>query len=181
MNRRIAAAVALAAALPLGGCFDKEIAERNPLGIFMRVLAGDFVIAYAKASKVETELEVDIVADVGGLDGTYSITLDNPEGGTFGTFSGTGVVKRGRFVKIVDTGSPELLATVEAIVETTIGQDVTIEKAKGKVSAFQTPGGVEAVFKAKITFSGFTVGGELDGVKIRGGKILAGETYGGDV
>jgi hypothetical protein len=181
MNRRVAAAVALAAALPLAGCFDKEIEERNPLGMFMRFIAGDFQIAFAKVTKVETTLEVDIIADVGGLDGTYTITLDNPEGGTFGTFTGTGVVKRGRFVKIVEKDSPELLAAVEALVEATVGHDVTIEKAKAKVSAFQTPGGVEAVFKGKITFSGVVVGGEFDGVKIRGGKITAGETYGGDV
>jgi hypothetical protein len=177
MDRRYVAALGLLSAVPLGGCDPRELFTMSPLAIEMRIAEGGFY-NYAKATPFEATLDVEIGAVVGGVDGTYTVTLDDPEGGTFGTFTGTGVVKRGRFVTIKAKDTPELLATVEALVEAAHGQDITLTKAKATVKANQSIGGVDPTFKAKITFAGTMTG---SGDKIKAGKIFAGHTFDQDL
>ncbi len=179
MSHRVSRLVLVAAAaLPLAGCFPREIAAGNPLGFFMRLLGGGGLKAKLPVTIVDTTVDVDIVASVGGLSGTYDVTLNDPTGGTFGAFSGTTEIKRGRYIVISDPGSPELMSTVAAIASKALGGDgVTIVTVKGKVSAYQTPGGVDAIFKAKIKFTGIVTSGPNVGAIIKGGKITASGDY----
>jgi hypothetical protein len=174
MDRRVVAALGLFAAVPLGGCDPKALLAMSPLEIEMKIADGDFYPYKGKATKTETTLDCEIDAEVGGLDGTYTITLNNPEGGTFGSFTGTAVVKKGRIATVVAKDTPELMDAVEAMVFAATGESITVEKAKAKVKGSQVTGGIEPTYKAKITFSGVTTG---SGNKVRGGKILGGQTF----
>lgn len=156
--------------LPLGGCIPREIYQRNPLGALMRLLSGNISPYKAKVlSTVETTVDVDITASVGGLDGTYDITLDDPDGGTFGNFTGTATVKRGRFVSVKADEGEALFSAVAGIVGKALGgETVSLSKVKAKVTANQEPGGVAANFKAKISFDGDVLTGPNTGNRVKG-------------
>ena len=174
MNRRAWSLVLVGAvALPLGGCYQREIAQGNPLGWIMRILSGDFNFKSKTLSTVDTKVDVDLVASAGGLaNPTYDITLNDPGGGTFGHFAGTAVIKRGRFVSLKDDSSADLFSTVTNIVQKALGETVTLDKVKAKVSAYQTPGGVEAHWKIAVSFSGgFNTGANA-------GKVIKGKITG---
>ncbi|MCK6479580.1 MAG: hypothetical protein HUU06_05105 [Planctomycetaceae bacterium] len=176
MKKRAACAALVAAlALPFAGCGERTLKEVGVLGFLMKVLAGDVTPDKGakawKATPYEETLDVQIDAEVGGLSGEYAVTLSEVEGGTFGTFSGTGVIKKGRFVTIKDNGTEGLKATVAAIASRVLDQDVTILKAKAKVTANQEPGAVAANWKATVKFSGTVDSGPQAGGKIKGGKI----------
>ncbi len=175
MKRMLKCALVVALVVPLSGCFPKGMNYKLVrLYMIMRILYSGFPWGPAKGStKIDTSVDVDITADVGGLDGTYDVTVSIPGEGDIGTFTGTGTVKGGRFVAIKDDGSQELLDIVDALAERVTGEDVTVTKAKAKVKAWQTPGGVEAGFKAKISWQGTIDSGPAAGKAIKGGKITA--------
>lgn len=170
-RRFLSIVLCLVLTLPMSGCLDMVLRESGVLGLFMVLISGGGGYSYKSVDKVESDVDVDIVADVGGLSGTYEVTLSDPGGGDFGTFTGTGTVKRGRFVTLKAKDTPELLATVEALAEKALGEQVTITRAKAKVKTWQAPGGVEAGFKAKVKFKGTVDSGPNAGGKIKKGKI----------
>lgn len=180
-SRAVHTLLCLALALPAGGCIDGLIYQQGgPMGMFLLMVGAtpvDSRSSYKRATRVETDVSVDLSAAFGGEDGTYDITLSDPEGGEFGTFTGTASLKRGRIAHLKDRGSPELLAAVEALVEKALGEDVTITSAKARVKAWQTPGGVEASYRAKVKFRGTVDSGPDAGARIKRGKIGAGETW----
>lgn len=185
MNRRLrnfGLAAALAGAIPLAGCFPKIMNATNLMEVYFVLLGGDLppaltVAATAPKTKIDTAINLHFSADVGGLDGTYDVTFDDGDGTTYGTFSGTTTVKRGRFITIKDDGSEGLLSMVNAIASTQAGGNITIEKARAKVSAYQTPGGVSVVYKGKITFKGVVADGPNAGRKLRAGKFALAGVY----
>lgn len=181
MKRMLKCALVAALVVPLSGCYPKGVNyELVRLYMIMKILYPDFGGGPAKGStKIDTSVDVDISADVGGLDGTYDVTVSIPGEGAIGTFTGTGTVKGGRFVTIKDDGSQELLDIVDTLAERVTGVAVTVTSAKAKVKAWQTPGGVEAGFRAKISWQGTVDSGPAAGQAIKGGKITAEDVQGG--
>lgn len=172
MNRRVLVAIVVAAAvLPLAGCIGLEwLFFEQPVHVAVRMVLPDSGAVKAKTViEDETDVAVNISADVGGLDGNYDITLDDPEGGTFGSLSGTGTVKKDRFVTLKDKESEALFAAVDALlVKAFGGESVTVTKAKAKVKANQEPGGVAANFTLTISFAGTVDTGPNAGATIKG-------------
>lgn len=164
----------LVAALPLAGCLEFFLIFYGITCTYTMALTGGYTPPYKAATRMEGTLSLDISADVGGLAGTYDVTVSETEGPEFGSFTGTGTVKRGRFVTIKDSGSPELLATVDAMVQRATGEQVTITSAKAKVKSWQQPGGVAAGFAAKVKYKGTVDSGPDAGKRIKGGKFQAG-------
>lgn len=179
MRRRLVALGLVALiAVPLAGCFPKSIYEIILFDMYYKLITTGSPYK-AKASPVSTDVEVLVDAEVGGTSGTYDVTLyDNETEDTFGTFTGETTLKKGRFITIKDNGSEGLLSTVENLVSKSLdGADVSITKAKAKVTANQEPGGVAATFKATVKFTGTVNSGPSSGAKIKGGKITAGHTW----
>ncbi len=168
MRRRVLGLVLVAAALlPLGGCIPGGLLEAIEIAVYGYIRTSEGF--YAKGTPMEESITADVTADFGGLDGTYDITLDDPDGGTFGSFSGTGTVKRGRFVTLKDNESEELFSTVAAMLSKALGgESVNLTKAKAKVTAYQTPGGVEKHFKLTISFAGTITSGPSAGNTVKG-------------
>jgi hypothetical protein len=149
------AGLVVALVAPLGACYPKEFDQGNPLGGLMRI----FILLSGgnpwqqpnpqKNTKVTFEVPLVITGSVGGLDGTYNLDLNG-----YGTFSGTASVKRQRFVTLKVADSQEVRSAVDAALTEVMGANVSIGKAKGKLKAFQTPGGVKVKFSGTISFEG---------------------------
>lgn len=163
--------------LPLGGCVPGDWLEAMQIAIFGQILYPNGGPGpYAKGTPLEESITADVTANFGGLDGTYDITIDDPDGGTFGSFSGTGTVKRERFVTLKDNESEGLYSTVAAMLGKALdGESVDLTKAKAKVTAYQTPGGVEKHFKLKISFAGTITSGPSAGNTVKGKMTSEGQ------
>src|SRR5688572_2481501 len=180
MRRRlVSVSLVCLTALSLTACINKILKEVGPLGYIFLFFQGP-VIADAKPAKapkpvrVEGSVDVTMDAQIDGVPtGGYDITLTRTSDSVLlGRFTGTAKIKRQRFVKFTEKDSEELRTTIENILGSgEPGTVFDITKARAVVSAHQTPGGVNAVGKVKITFSGEVVEGEATG-RIRGGKIV---------
>lgn len=126
-------------------------------------LVAPLVAAPAKRQKLTAELTVETTVTIGGLDGTYDVTL-----GPYGHFAGTAKVIGKKRAKLVDDGSPELLAAVHGIVLDALAADVTVSEAKAKVSGKQTTGGVHKRYKGRIKFKGTLAAGASVGAGVKG-------------
>lgn len=168
------AGVVAALVAPLGACYPKEFDQGNPLGGLMVIfyLLGrtnqPLKAPGAKPTKVQTP--ITITGTVGGLDGTYDLALDD-----YGSFSGTASVKRQRFVTVVVNDTTELRDAVDAALTEQIGAAVTVTKAKARLKAFQTPGGVKVKFNGKITFQGTVDDGDDAGRSLKGSIKVKGQ------
>lgn len=173
--RRTAMAAALG--ITLTGCFPKSWLLAQPFLIYVELyirFAGLEIAPYSdpqKASnKFRPETTVEVTGNAGGLDGTYDLQL-----GSFGHFTGSGKVKRGRFITIKAADTGELRAAVAAILSSQMNGDaVDVTKASGKIKAHQTPGGVKVVCSGKLTFRGAMATGPGAGRAIDGNLKLKG-------
>lgn len=169
--------LALVAALvaPLGGCFPKSWVALDPFLVQLRFLVflagGDpWIDEATKTRKMTFEEQVEVTGNVGGLDGTYDLTL-----GTYGAFSGTAKVKRQRFVTLKVADTPELRAAMDAALTDALGANVSVSKAKGKLKALQTPGGVKVKASGTLSFQGSVDDGPNAPRTFRGTLKIKGE------
>jgi hypothetical protein len=121
------------------------------------------VVAAAKRRKVTGQLTVATQVTIGGLAGTYDVTL-----GPYGQFSGTAEIVGRKAAKLTDDGSAGLLTAVRGILLDSVGADVTVTSARAKVSGRQTTGGVHKRYKGKIAFAGTLAGGTDAGAAVKG-------------
>lgn len=170
-GHRTACALVLAALS--SGCVS-ELDKEHPvimdvlmagLGLTPRSVTG-VAVPQAK-TKLTSELTVPATVTIGGLSGTYDVTL-----GTYGRFTGTARIIGQRGAKLTDDGSPGLLAAVHGIVLDGLATDVTVTEAKATINGKQTTGGVKKKYKAKIKFTGTVASGADAGVAVKG-KISA--------
>lgn len=177
MNKRVISFVLAAAiALPVGGCIPKHLGGINGV-ILLQVYVLMKILGVAKTAPhhtVKPTLSVDLKADVSGVPtGAYDITL-----GTYGHFIGTQKIVNQRFATVTAKDTPDLIATVAAMVKDALGgENVTITKATAKVSTHETPFGVKAAFSAKITFSGTVTSGPDAGGTFKNATMKAKGTY----
>ncbi|HWP67349.1 MAG TPA: hypothetical protein VNO26_15745 [Candidatus Limnocylindria bacterium] len=165
---------ALLAACGLGsGCFSFAADRPVVMDVLMLVLGDALpepVVLPRKAQKLEGQANVTASVAIGGLDGTYDVTL-----GPYGRFAGTAKVVGKKGAKLVVKDSPELLAAVQGIVLDTLGVDVTVSGAKGKVVGKQTTGGVNKRYKGKIKFKGTVASGLSAGARVKGKITTSGD------
>jgi hypothetical protein len=155
------------------GCIP-EIDKPHPviMDVFMvlvgatgRSVAG-VAVPQAK-QKLDSELTVPATVTIGGLSGTYDVTL-----GTYGQFTGTATIVGQKGAKLTDDGSPGLLAAVQGIVLDGLATDITVSEAKASIKGKQTTGGVKKNYKGKIKFKGTVASGANAGAIVKG-KISA--------
>jgi hypothetical protein len=165
--RRGVGAVVCAAVLSSGCVSLDGRAEDVVMDVFMAVFANAgpraISVAAAKKEKLSAELTVPTEVSIGGLSGTYDVTL-----GTYGGFSGTATIVGQKAAKLTDDGSAELLAAVGAIVADALATDVTVATAKAKITGRQTTGGIKKKYKGKITFAGTVASGPSAGSAVKG-------------
>jgi hypothetical protein len=158
------------ASMTLGGCvIDDLIAQRNVLGLFTVIFGGvggaKSATARAKAlPKLKESVEVLLTGQIGGLTGTYNLTL-----GKYGTFTGTATIGRDRksaTVKAADT--PELRAVADAFVLDLHQVDIDVTSVSAKVTGRQTTGGVKKSWNGKIKFKGTVAAGPDTGRAVKG-------------
>jgi hypothetical protein len=167
MRKRIVAGLlVLTAAFSLGGCVPAEIFEGNPLGAFLKVLS------YFRASNsavfkkptAKAELPIQISGTIGGLDGTFSLTL-----APYGTFTGTAEIGRDqRSAKLKAEDTDELKALVQSVLQDGIAQDVNVTEVKLTASGRQTTGGVKKSWNVKLKYKGVIAAGPDMGTSIKG-------------
>jgi hypothetical protein len=179
MNRKwIAGAMAAALALPMAGCFEYYLYFYGVEAAYRFAVVGEppepmLVLPAVAKDTYEAVFPVDIEVNAGGLSGNYEVSIAPSESAPFGTFGGTGEVKRGRFVTIKgDEEDGNLVGTVENMVSFLLdGAEVELTKVRAKVTAYQTPGGVDAGFRCTVTFSGAVQSGPDAGRLLKKGKI----------
>ena len=120
--------------------------------------------------KLEGQVNVTASVSIGGLDGTYDVTL-----GPYGQFTGTAKIVGKKGAKLVDEGSPELLAAVQGMLLDTLQSDVTVSEARAKISGKQTTGGVNKRYKGKIKFKGTLASGPNAGANVKGKITTSGD------
>ena len=170
-GRRTICALVLAAST--SGCIP-EIEKEHPviMDVFMAGVGltprsvGGVAVPQGK-TKLTSELTVPATVTIGGLSGTYDVTL-----GTYGQFTGTATIVGQKGAKLTDQGSPGLLAAVHGIVLDGLASDITVTEAKATINGKQTTGGVKKKYKAKIKFAGTVASGTDAGVTVKG-KISA--------
>jgi hypothetical protein len=130
------------------------------MDVLMLFLAG-------ATEKRKAEIAVETTATIGGLDGTYDVTL-----GPYGVFAGTATIvgKKGAKLTIEDT--PELQAAVEGVLLDALATDVMVTAAKAKIVGKQTTGGVKKRYQGKIKYEGTVATGPDAGKAVKG-KIKA--------
>jgi hypothetical protein len=162
-------------AAAVSGCVP-EIDRPHPviMDVLMLLVGGGSAKSTATAvavpqakQKLTAELTVPATVTIGGLSGTFDVTL-----GTHGQFVGTAQVIGQKKAKLVDDGSAELIAAVHGILLEALSQDVTVSEAKATINGKQTTGGVNKRYKGKITFKGTVASGADAGSSVKG-KIKA--------
>ncbi|MCE9634724.1 MAG: hypothetical protein K8T90_03375 [Planctomycetes bacterium] len=157
VSRRHVALLALVAApLILPGCFPKSSAPADVIADTLMLVVGarPSKSQAAKPVKLAGSTTIPTTVTIGGLTGTYDVTLSG-----IGSFSGTAKVHGGRSVAIVDKGTDGLKSAVLNIITSTFDETPVLTKAKATFSGRQTTGGVKKLFKGKIVFSGTIRGG----------------------
>lgn len=171
-RKRVRGVGALACAMVLSaGCIPEvDRAEPVIMDVLMLVVgatgsSGRDVATAAPASreKLRAELTVQSTVSIGGLSGTYDVTL-----GSYGQFSGTATIVGQKAAKLTDDGSAGLLTAVQGIVLDAFARDVTVSEAKAKITGRQTTGGVKKKYKGKITFKGTVASGAGAGAAVKG-------------
>lgn len=132
------------------------------VGATGKPVARDVVAAPARA-KLTAELPIASTVTIGGLSGTYDVTL-----GSYGRFTGSATVVGRRAAKLTVEGSAELAAAVQAILADALATDVTVSSAKAKITGRQTTGGVKKKYKGKIKWSGTVAAGPDAGTAVKG-------------
>ena len=166
-GRRTACALVLAALT--SGCVP-EIDKAHPviMDVFMLVVGATgravtgVAVPQAK-TKLTSELTVPATVTIGGLSGTYDVTL-----GTYGQFTGSATIVGQKGAKLTDDGSPGLLAAVQGIVLDALATDITVTEAKASIKGKQTTGGVKKNYKGKIKFKGTVASGTGAGGTVKG-------------
>jgi hypothetical protein len=155
------------------GCFPFGGDRPVIMDVFMAILGGatpkSAPLPRGKTQKVEGQLNVTASVTIGGLDGTYDVTL-----GPYGQFTGTAQIKGKKGAKLVAEG-PELLAAVQGMLLDALESDVTVSEAKAKVSGKQTTGGVNKRYKGKIKFKGTLASGPDAGANVKGKITTSGD------
>jgi hypothetical protein len=173
MTRGRRSVLALGFAALTSGCVP-EIDREHPvvMDVLMLVVGATgrsvtgVAVPQAK-TKLTSELTVPATVTIGGLSGTYDVTL-----GSHGQFTGTAEIKGQKGAKLTDDGSPGLLAAVHGIVLDGLATDVTVTEAKATIKGKQTTGGVQKNYKGKIKFKGTVASGPDTGATVKG-KISA--------
>jgi hypothetical protein len=136
-------------------------------------VSGDTAPAARQArarEKLTGQLEIPATVTIGGLSGTYDVTL-----GTYGQFAGSAKVVGKKGAKLVVEDTPELLAAVHGMLLDALATDVTVSEAKAKVSGKQTTGGVNKRYKGKIKFKGTIATGNDAGAEVKGKVSTSGD------
>ena len=170
MKRGRRSVLALGLAASMSGCVP-EIDRAHPviMDVLMLVVgatgkSADTAVAVPQAKqKLTADLTVPATVTIGGLSGTYEVTL-----GTHGQFVGTAQVIGQKKAKLVDEGSAELLAAVHGILLEALSQDVTVSEVKATINGKQTTGGVNKRYKGKIKFKGAVASGADAGASVKG-------------
>jgi hypothetical protein len=133
------------------------------MAIFANAAPRGVSVAAAQKQKMSSELSVETQVSIGGLSGTYDVTL-----GSYGRFTGTATIVGQKAAKLADDGSPALLAAVRAMVADALATDVNVSAAKAKITGRQTTGGVKKKYKGRIRFEGTVVSGADAGAAVKG-------------
>lgn len=158
VSRRHAALLALVAApLLLPGCFPLSGKPADVIADTLMLVVGarPTKSPAAKRERLAGSTTIPATVTIGGLTGTYDVTLSG-----VGSFSGTTKVRGGRSVAIVDKGTDGLKSAVVNIISNTFDETLVLTKAKATFNGRQTTGGVKKLFKGKIVFSGTIRGGQ---------------------
>jgi hypothetical protein len=165
MRRTSFVAVLVLAGLAAQGCvIDQEINNGNPLGALIRIFALVGRVSAQKAASQKVDLPVDVTGSIGGLSGTFSLTL-----GSYGTFGGTATIGRDRkSAKLKAEDTEELKDLVHAVLVDAVSQDVTVNEVKLTASGRQTTGGVKKSWNVKIKYKGVVASGPDIGRSVKG-------------
>lgn len=174
MTRGRRSVLALGFAVLSSGCV-LEIDKEHPviMDCFMLLVGATAKSAVAGAAipqakqKLTSQLTVPATVTIGGLSGTYDVTL-----GPYGQFAGTADIIGQKGAKLTDDGSAGLLAAVHGILLDALATDVTVTEATAKIKGRQTTGGVNKRYKGKIKFKGTVASGADAGAAVKG-KISA--------
>lgn len=166
--RRSVAAVVCAAALSAGCIPEIDRPEPVVMDVLMLIVgatrrSAPVESAAARRQKHTGEITVQTTVTIGGLSGTYDVTL-----GPYGQFAGTAQVIGQKGAKLVDEGSPQLAAAVQGIVRDAVGYDVADLTATARVTGRQTTGGVRKRYKGQIKFTGAVASGADAGATVKG-------------
>lgn len=156
----IAALLALAIALPIGGCKEDDFDIDNPVDLIMLVFVG---ATARKAEKLEATPDVNLSGHIGGLTGTYDIQV-----GTWGWLTGTATIKGQKKAKVREEGGANEKALIEAAIDDQLGVEIDVTKSKFKYNGSQTTGGVQKKFNLKVKFEGTVKTGENAGKRVKG-------------
>lgn len=166
-GRRFVLALVSAAFLTSGCIPEIDTPEPVIMDVLMLVVgatAQTVPAVYPQAKqKLTSQLTVDTQVDIGGLSGTYDVTL-----GPYGQFAGTAQIIGQKAAKLTDDGSAELLAAVHGMLLDALAADVSVTTAKAKISGKQTTGGVNKRYKGKIKFKGTIASGTDAGANVKG-------------
>ena len=173
--RRARGVAAFVAACAFGaGCVpfgsDRPVIMDVFMAIFASATPKSAALPRGKAQRLEGQVEVTASVSIGGLSGTYDVTL-----GPYGQFTGTAKIVGKKGAKLVDAGSPELLAAVQGMLLDTLDSDVTVSEAQAKVTGKQTTGGVNKRYKGKIKFKGTLASGPNAGASVKGKITTSGD------
>ena len=167
--------VACVVACVLGaGCVPFE--GSHPIDVLLAIFVGatpkgsSATVARAKGEKLEGQLTVPATITIGGLDGTFDVTL-----GTYVQFTGTAKIVGKKGAKLVVDGSPQLNEAVQGMLLDALEADVAVTEAKAKVSGKQTTGGVNKRYKGKIKFKGAMASGPNAGANVKGKITTSGD------
>ena len=116
-----------------------------------------------KKPGVKTEIPISVSGEIGGLDGTFDLTL-----GDYGTISGTADIKGQKAARLKAKNDEQTAAVVEAIVLDQTGVGIDVTKSKTVFKGSQTTGGVEKRYKIAIKWKGQILDGPDAGKSVRG-------------
>jgi len=154
--------------LSLGGCYPKRYTGNVAIDFFLYVFGAPQKAAKPVRFTAHPTIQVD--GTVQGLPtGGFEMTIGTA--GRYGHFTGSQKIVNQRFATVKDKGSDALKAAMTNLVEDVYGQTVTITKATAKVATHETPGGVQGVYTATLTFEGTITSGPDMGKLIKKGRI----------
>jgi hypothetical protein len=158
------------APLTLTGCVEGPLSAGGFIEFFLRgigvggrPIAAGVTRAFARTPKVEESIAVQFTGSIGGLSGTFEVTV-----GSYGTLTGTTTIKGRKKAVLTATDDPQVAALVEAMVLDVTGAQVDVTESKTVFSGRQTTGGVKKIYKGRVAWKGAVVAGPDAGTPVKG-------------